>query len=437
MPRGKLYGSPEENHQEEVIPMQKRVYRGIPLAKFKIESILEEVSGRRVVFGVDVGKDVMAGTFMTETQKAAANIMWRNPWDTREVLRVLEALPASQVEVALEPSGTYGDPFRHQCVKRGIPVYRVSAKRSHDAAEVFDGVPSWHDVKSAGVIARLHLAGASHEWRERTEDEQELAAAVRVMVMHDSHAHNNMNRLEAMLSRHWPEITVHLGLGTMTLYRMLEVSGGPRWVCENSAEAVKQVQRWGGTFLSAESVKGAVASAKTTTGVPMIEAEESMVREMSAEILRCRKAARKMKNRVQRLVIDHPEARPMEKVIGVRATAAMVASGMNPIHYENSSSLVKALGLNLKERSSGKYKGQLKITKRGPGICRFYLYLAVLRLIQREPAFKKWYDAKVIRDGGKIKNKAIVALMRKLTSAMWYVARGDAFDPTKLIPAKR
>ena len=103
------------------------------------------------------------------------------------------------------------------------------------------------------------------------------------------------------------------------------------------------------------------------------------------------------------------------------------------MHYEEPTSLVKALGLNLKERSSGKYKGELKITKRGPGICRFYLYLAVLRLIVWEPELKKWYDAKVLRDGGKVKNKAIIALMRKVVRALWHVARGAEFDASLLV----
>ncbi len=33
-----------------------------------------------------------------------------------------------------------------------------------------------------------------------------------------------------------------------------------------------------------------------------------------------------------------------------------------PVDYPNPHSYLKALGLNLKERSSGKHKGQLKIT---------------------------------------------------------------------------
>ncbi|MGH8522516.1 MAG: hypothetical protein ACREU9_14085, partial [Gammaproteobacteria bacterium] len=42
----------------------------------------------------------------------------------------------------------------------------------------------------------------------------------------------------------------------------------------------------------------------------------------------------------------------------------------DPRAYANSGSYCKAFGLNLKERSSGQHKGQIKITKRGSGPAR-------------------------------------------------------------------
>ena len=115
-----------------------------------------------------------------------------------------------------------------------------------------------------------------------------------------------------------------------------------------------------------------------------------------------------------------------------KVTAATLVSKVGDFReYGSIRALEKALGLNLKERSSGKHQGQLKITKRGPGICRFYLYLAVLRLVQWDPIVAAWYRKKVARDGG-IKKKAIVALMRKVVAALWHVARGAKFDSRRL-----
>jgi len=88
---------------------------------------------------------------------------------------------------------------------------------------------------------------------------------------------------------------------------------------------------------------------------------------------------------------------------------------------------VKALGLNLKIRNSGKPAdvGKLEITKRGSGRARMYLYMAVLRLIWSSPCFRAWYECQVEREGGKRKLLAIIALMRKLAAALWHVARSS------------
>jgi len=68
----------------------------------------------------------------------------------------------------MESTGTYGDPLRDQMALIEVPVFRVSTKHTHDAAELFDGVPSssspptiapprsasvvtWHDPRSLRI----------------------------------------------------------------------------------------------------------------------------------------------------------------------------------------------------------------------------------------------------------------------------------------------
>jgi hypothetical protein len=48
-----------------------------------------------------------------------------------------------------------------------------------------------------------------------------------------------------------------------------------------------------------------------------------------------------------------------------------------------------------------------------------------------DPIAQLWYQRKVRRDGGR-KGKAIVAIMRKLAKSLWYVARGESFEPQRL-----
>lgn len=83
---------------------------------------------------------------------------WKHPAKSLEMFELVKSLRKGHVvEVALEPSGTYGDPVRFVVIKMNVSMFRVSPKRVHDAAEVQDGVPSQHDAKAAAIMTKLHL----------------------------------------------------------------------------------------------------------------------------------------------------------------------------------------------------------------------------------------------------------------------------------------
>ena len=416
--------------------MKKRSYRAVKVKAVDWEKLGEAVRGERVVFAIDVAKEKLVGSvFVASTEEVQLNVSWVHPVESAELVRLVTELPAAKLEVALEPSGTYGDSLRWLFLRRGVEVYRVSPKRSHDAAEVYDGVPSWHDVKSAGLIARLHVHGASEKWPLRSEGERELAAAVRTMEMYDKQEHCNLGRLEAQLARHWPELTTVLALGSATVLELVKEYGTPEGVAREEADARALMRRVGGSLLREEKIGAVVEGAECSIGVPATEGERRAIQELAAEILRCRVAGRGAKALVEALVEGDEAARRMSVVIG-KTTAAVVISGVgDPQRFQSAGALEKAMGLNLKERSSGKHQGKLKITKRGPGECRFYLYLAALRLIMNDPVTARWYERKVDRQGGKAKNKAVVAVMRKLARALWHVARGARFDTMLLFDA--
>jgi transposase len=91
------------------------------------------------------------------------------------------------------------------------------------------------------------------------------------------------------------------------------------------------------------------------------------------------------------------------------------------------------MGLNLKERSSGTWKGKLTISKRGAAQIRNWLFFAALRLIRGQPV-KEWYDLKKAKDNDGAK-RALVGVMRKLAMALYQIgACGQSFDAGKLFP---
>ncbi len=412
--------------------MKKHIYRTTDVKVADWTKIGKQTNNQRVVFGIDVAKEDMVGVLMKSDRTVITTLKWQHPQESMALVERLTAkLGCTPLEVVLEPSGTYGDALRMLLQTAGLSVFRVSPKRTNDAKEIYDGVPSLHDAKSAYIIGRLHLEGASGLWEDLSEQRRELSALLGVLEMHQKHFECNRNRLEALLSRHWPEVSSLLKPDSVSLLALLVEYGEPRQIAANGKRAVELMRRVGRIGLSREKLEQVMASTGNTIGVPCVEAELYYLRELARETRRGQVAAGKAKKVIEAMVCSDPTMMDMGRVVGKTTAAVLVAKQGNPLEYPSAGGYLKSLGLNIKEKSSGKYQRQLKITKRGPSMSRKYLYFAALRMFQREPIVNAWYQKKVRRDGGK-KGKAVTALMRKLAKAIWHIARGETFDATKL-----
>lgn len=418
--------------------MSKRKYRATKIQDVDRAKLKAELETSRIIVAIDVAKEDFYAAIVDETGRTHVIVKWVHPTESRCFLDFVKGLGAG-VEVVMEPSGVYGDAIRAALDGAGVAVFRVNPKRVHDAAEVYDGVPSLHDAKAATLIATLHLGGASLPWPLEPEHRRRLAAVLRILEVHEKEIRRNLNRLEGLLARHWPGASSIMSLDTATMLEVLIEFGGPAAVVSREADARELMGKVGRRFLAQEKIDALIDSAQSTLGVPQLEEELQLVREIASEVRRHQKASKRIRAQVEKLALTEGSTTEiMAPVVGKTTSAVLVAGVGDPTRYGCPSAYVKALGLNLKEHSSGKSKKSgLHITKRGPGIARLFLYLAVLRLIQRDRIARAWYAKKIARDGGTNKQKALIALMRKLASALWHVARGAVFDSSRLFDTAR
>ena len=409
--------------------MKKHIYRTKKINAIDWIQMKEQLQGSAVVFAIDVAEEKQYALLANADSSVSELLSWNHPEQTREVLTHLENL-ACPLTVVMESTGTYGDALRYQFRYSGFEVNQISAKRVSDARELYDGVPSLHDAKSATVIMRLHRDGLSTPWRESNDTERELDALRREYDLHQSQYQRNKNRLEAYLSRHWPEVLPLLPLDSVTLESLLIEYGSPEQIAKNTEEASKNMRLWGKSQLKDEKIAVVIQSAVNTLGQPCIEAERRYLQALTAEMRHSRQQQKEVKDVLEATVKADTGLSKLTCVIGLITTAVLLSCRLDPRNFINARSFQKALGLNLKEKSSGRDIGRLKITKRGCSIVRRYLYFAALRLINNDPVVKAWYQQKV---DARAKNKTIIALMRKLAKALWYVARGERFDATKLL----
>ncbi|MDZ7787169.1 MAG: transposase [Halofilum sp. (in: g-proteobacteria)] len=410
--------------------MGKRTYRATDFHRVDWTDLARRVEGGRAVFAIDAAKKDFVGVLMDGDREGVKTVKWRHPRDTRALVEELARLSAD-LEVVLEPTGTYADAVVYQLRRAGLAVYRMPPKRVHDAREIYDGVPSMHDGKSAYVIARLQLEGVGARWAERGELRRSLDAESNQLDFCRDELQRAHNRLEAQLARHWPEAEELMSLDATSLLRLLADYGSPAAVAADAEGARTLLADTGGRFLQEEKIEALIDSARTTIGVPCLAAEAGVIRELAEQLLALKAQRRRLERALHAASEQDEGIGAQREVVGAVTAAILFAALGDARDYPDAASYAKAAGLNLREDSSGEYQGPLRLTKRGPGVVRLYLYFAVLRWIARAGPARRWYEAKVARDGG-VTTKAIAALMRKLVRALWHVGQGECFDETRL-----
>jgi transposase len=412
--------------------MKKRIYKQTPVNSFLPSSIDFGLLAGNLVFAIDVAKVDMVAAFATSDGQVLSTISWKAPMQNAKVVALLTGFKAAglKVEAVLESTGTYGDVLRFALETADIPVYRVNCKRTFDAREVFDGVPSLHDAKSASILAKLHAEGLSSLWTQDHGDRRQLIAAIAIMDLHQERYLQLVHRLESWLARHWPESTSVFDLTSAALLALLARIGPPSDVAKQKEASFNLMKGMGHGLIDEGKIEKLLETAATTGGVPCEGFERDALMAIANEAHRAIRAFKGAKLSVDRLAMN-TVANPLTPVVGKTTAAVVVAEAGNPADFHSAGAFVKSLGMNLREKSSGSIKGKVSITKRGPHRVRQFLWLAANRWVQTDPLAAQWYARKKKRDGG-FGSKAIVALMRKLAKALFHVARGATFDSSLL-----
>lgn len=415
--------------------MAKRGYSSTDVNRFRTEDLREKVGNRPVVIGVDVAKGRQyASLWMRAPGEPGKRLVGVNfkIEETRLFIARVESLSASEIDVVLEPTGSYGEPLIHAFREAGWRVSQVSGKRTHDAREVFDGVPGSHDAKAGELLARLFLEGVGREVDAKSDQDRDRAASLSAYRRLQDQAQRLYGELEALLARMWPELTSILPLTTASLAGLLAEYPGPRAVRSKEEAARAFLARTGGNFLKPEKIESVLASAHATLGVPASPGERKLLKTIAVELREVNQRLKEAQREVESF--SDGVAASLVETVG-KATSVLLTAELGDLGgYACPAALEKAVGLNLRQSSSGTRAGPVSISKRGSAAARQALYFFTLRRIKDDPVVRAYYETK--RDGRPTK-KAIIAVMRKLIRGLWHVARGAAFDATLLFNVNR
>ena len=417
--------------------MKKHTYRAIEMHDLRLQELLPLLAAGCIV-AIDVAKAKFAFALATVNGEVLKILRFQHPTETAAFLELVQTLkatlPGVPLRVAMEPTGTYGDAVRYQLAGRGIPVFMVSPKRTHDSQEIFDGVPGVNDPKSAVLLAKLCALNLGTPWQRPGEWRARMRALVERRQLASEQEERCHGRLEALLSRHWPEFFRWMDTREQkSAVALLEMLADPASVAASPDKPKELLHRVSRGRLSKEAIEGVVTEARTTLGVPMMAEERQFVMELAATARVARESAEAIEEEMSRLGGNDIFQR-LQDWMGTFTAATLMA--LCEVEGMCGEQLEKACGLNLHEDSSGEHKGDYSITKRGPSELRRVLYMFALRMIQESAVVSAWYERRRGHTDNS-KKSAVVAVMRKLLRALPHVARGAKFDATKLFDTRR
>jgi transposase len=131
-----------------------------------------------------------------------------------------------------------------------------------------------------------------------------------------------------------------------------------------------------------------------------------------------------------------PFAKSMLAIKGISAIslAGILGEAGDLSGFVHGNALLRHAGLNLAEASSGKWTGQLVISKRGRSRLRRFLFMATMSLVMNNAEFQAMHSQNV--HVKKMKTlRSIMKLCGKLARILVGMARsGQAYTPHKTLP---
>ena len=133
-----------------------------------------------------------------------------------------------------------------------------------------------------------------------------------------------------------------------------------------------------------------------------------------------------LESNIDKLLHQIPGVEQMLAIKGIgKDTVAGFFSEVGDLsYYSHPRQIIKLAGLSLKENTSGKHKGQTKITKRGRKTLRALLFRVAMPLVAKNTAFKALHEYFTKRQNNPLKKmQSLIAICNKLIRILFTIGK--------------
>jgi len=407
---------------------------------------IRQVTESTIVVGVDIASELhWARAFDWRGIELSKAISFENSEaGFRSFLSWLEGLKTShtkdRIVVGAEPTGHYWFGIASYLKCSEIKLVLVNPYHVKQTKELDDNHPSKTDRKDPKTIAKLVLEGRYSEpyIPEGIYAEIRIAMSCRWRILKELAA--TKNQIQRWLKIYFPEYLDVFGkfdgAGSMAILTKVPtptalVSLGPDGI---NAIWRQMKLRAVGRKRAAMLFEAAQNSIGCTDGLRAAELElQLLLDDYSAKMRQCDLVMAVIENLCNQI----PEVAELLKIkgIGLVTVAGFIAEVGDIRRFESPKQIQKLAGLAIRENSSGKYRGQTTISKRGRARLRAILFRAAIALSAKNSEFQAMHRYYTTRERNPLKKKqSIIAMACKLIRIFYVVmTKGCAYDPSKML----
>jgi len=333
-----------------------------------------------------------------------------------------------EVVVGYESTGPYAEPLIHYLANKRVKIVQVNPMHTKKMKEVNDNSPLKTDGKDPRVIADIIRLGRALTLVVPEGDAASLRRLNNARERHVGEQTALLNQLQQLVFLIFPEFkTVLKNIKRKTAQYILKRYSTPERIGDLSKEALgEEMRRRSMGKFGIKDAESLIGLARETVGIKegvagilldikhilmQLEAEGRFISEIEAEM---GATLKRIPCSVRLLSI---------KGLGIVSVAGLIGEVGDFSKFSTQSEIMKLAGLDLYEISSGKRKGQRRISKRGRSLLRKILFYAAIQMIRKNGIMYDYYARLTGR--GMERMRALIAVSRKLLRIIHALVRDD------------
>jgi transposase len=412
-------------------------------AQDKQNQLIENITVHHLVIGVDIAQETHVARAVNFRGIALGNPLEFSNDEigfqslNRWIRDLLASYKLTKIIVGMEPTGHYWLSLAHWLNNKEFEAVLVNPHLVKKNKENRDNTRSKSDKKDALVIADMVKNGYYSPVRFHSAEYEELRVlmanretVVKRLVSAVNQIHRWVDIVFPELRQVFKILTCKGALVTLRLFPL------PADLCK--LEPADVIAGWKTSMKRHSGVRRAkllIDLAKRTVGSKQAtHAYKLHLEHLLEEYDLANTQLQKIEAEAKSVLESIPYTNKILTITGVSATAlaGVLGESGDLSGYSHGNALLRHAGLNLTEASSGKWKGQMTLSKRGRPRLRHFLYLITMCMVMTNPEFKALHHHNV--EVKKLKRmKSIMKLCGKLARILVGLARSEEdYSPNKV-----